>query len=419
MRPLSSQANQSAQPGLSPQQWRDDLHFLSRELRNRQPTLMHTLSDRTFERAINVINRALPHLPAHGIAAAFSELVSMIRLRDTSAAPPSLLANRASRLLPMRLHEFPEGLMITQAPAQYRQLRGARLLKIDGTAIATIIAALHPLVASDDLTSPDPTLPLHLIASETLHGLGLTEKPHRVTVSLETAQGARRDVAMNAMAAPFYGRWANGRLLGLPQHPPITYLSHPDTALWFALIQARETLFIQINRPPDSAHMHAAIAALTSHAEHRQARDVVIDLRLCQHQDSQQYEPLLQALTKQPVWAGCGQLYVITRRRRAPHNAELADALSKLGALIVAEPSIEFDEHYREAMPVMLPNSGIALHLSRHTWRPDPAMTHAIRQPDIPFTKTAADFFADIDPALTAIQQYQQVDSYQDVLQTA
>ncbi len=419
MNALPPQPNQSAQPGLSPQQWRDDLHFLSRELRNRQPTLMHTLSDRTFERAIGVIDRALPHLPAHGIAAAFSELVSMIRLRDVSAGAPGLLATRASRLLPLRLHEFPEGLMVTQAPAQYRQLRGARLLEIDGTAINTIIAALHPLVTSDDLTSPDPTLPLHLIASETLHGLGLTEKPHRVTVTLESARGARRDVVMNAMAAPFYARWADGRLLGLPRHEATTYLSRPNDALWFDLIQAGETLFIQINRPPAPAQMHAAIAALIRHGEHRRAREVVIDLRLCQDQDQHHYGLLLHALTRHPIWTDRGRLYVIARRRRAPHGAEFADALSNLGALIVAEPSIEFDEHYHEALPVLLPNSGIALHLSHHTWRPDPGKIPAIRQPDIQFTKTAADFFAGIDPALTAIQQYQQVDAYQDDRQRA
>lgn len=414
MNALSPLSDQSAQVGLSPQQWRDDLHFLSRELRNRQPTLMHTLSDRTFARAIGVIDRALPHLPAHGIAAAFSELVSMIRLRDVSAGAPGLLATRATRLLPLRLHEFPEGLMVTQAPAQYRRLRGARLLEIDGTAIRTVIAALHPLVTSDDLTSPDPTLPLHLIASETLHGLGLTKKPHRVTVTFETAKGARRDIVMNAMAAPFYARWADGRLLGLPRHPSTTYLSRPNDAMWFDLIQAREILFIQINRPPAPAQMHAAIAALIRHGEHRRAREVVIDLRLCQDQDQHHYGLFLRALTKNPNWADRGRLYVITRRRRAPHGAEFADALSDLGALIVAEPSIEFDEHYHEALPVLLPNSGIALHLSHHTWRPDPAQIPAIRQPDIPFTKTAADFFAGIDPALTAIQQYQQVDLYQD-----
>ena len=419
MSALSSHPGQSAQPGLSPQQWREDLHFLSRELRNRQPTLMHTLSGRTFDRAIDVIDRALPHLPAHGIAAAFSELVSMIHLRDPAAGTPGLFATRASRLLPMRLHEFPEGLMITQAPARYRQLRGARLLKIDGTGIRTIIAALHPLVASDDLTSPDPTLPLHLIASETLHGLGLTDKPHRVTVSLETAHGAQHDVVMNAMAAPFYARWAGGRLLGLPQHPATLYLNRPHDAIWFAHIHACETLFIQINRQPASAPMQAAITALTNHGEHRQAREVVIDLRFCQDQNQRHYELLLHALTKNPIWVDRGQLYVITRHRRAPHRAEFADALSQRGALIVAEPSIEFDDHYHEAMPVLLPNSGIALHLSHHTWRPDPAKTHRLHQPDIQFTKTAADFFADVDPALTAIRQYQRAASYDRALQTA
>ncbi len=401
--------------GLSTEQWRDDLHFLSRELRGRRPSFFHTLSDRTFDRAFNVIDRAIPHLPAHGIAAAFSELVSMIGLRDIPNGRAALLVARTSRLLPMRLHEFPEGVMITQAPAHHRQLRGARLLAIDGAGIDTITAALHPLISRDDLTSPDPTLPLHLIASETLHGLGLIGRPNRVHVTVEMPDGTRRNVAMNAMATPFYRRWARGRLLGLPQCPGVAYLSRPGTALWFSQWQNSQTLFIQINRPPAMAEMQMVIAVLTGRGVLSRAAKVIVDLRLCQNEDPRRYEPLLKALANNRK----GDLYVTTRRLRAPRRANLADALAKFGALIVAEPSIQFDEHYSEAMPVLLPNSGIALHLTRLTWSPDPARARQVRQPDIPLITTAADFFADRDPALAAIERYRRSEAAAATLRTA
>lgn len=401
--------------GLSTEQWRDDLHFLSRELRDRRPSFFHTLSDRTFDRAIDAIDQALPHLPAHGIAAAFSELVSMIALRDLPNRRAALIVAKTSRLLPMRLHEFPEGLMVTQAPAHHRQLRGARLLAIDGTAIDTITATLHPLVSRDDLTSPDPTLPLHLIASETLHGLGLIGRPHRVRVSVEMPDGRRRNVPMNAMAAPFYRRWTGPRLLGLPQRPGVTYLSRPREALWFSQLEDRQALFIQINRLPTVTEMQMAIAVLTGRGVLSRAHDVIVDLRLCQNENPQHYEPLLKALANNRQ----GDLYVTTRRQRAPRRTDLTDALVRLGALVVAEPSIQFGEHYSEAMPVLLPNSGIALHLTRLTWSPDPAKARHVRQPDIPLITTAADFFADIDPALAAIERYRQAEDYSEALQTA
>ncbi len=398
--------------GLSPQQWRDDLHFLSRELRGRKPNLFHTLSDRAFDRAMTVIDQALPHLPDHGIAAAFSELVSMIDLRDLpSAGRPALLVAKASRLLPMRLHEFPEGLIITEAAAQHRHLRGARLLGIDGTAIKTVVATLHPLVARDDLTSPDPTLPLHLIASEILHGLGLTKALHRVHVSVDSVRRGRQEIAMSAMAAPFYTRWAGNRLLGLPRRPAVAYLSNPRTALWFRLLEDHDALFMQINRPPTTGSAREAVVALRDNIRRRRPRDVIIDLRLCQNDDPRRYEPLLEALGSQISPARHRRLYVTTRRQRAPRRTDLADSLSRLGALVVAEPSIGLGERYSEAMPVMLPNSGIALHLSRLTWSPDPARAPRLRQPDIPFINSAADFFADIDPALAAIKRHQDADS--------
>ena len=379
--------------GLRP--WREDLQSLVRQVADRRPTFFTALSDSQFFGAAQRLDRALPNLSPTQAATELSQLVSLIGLRAPSRGVPAVLADRASPRLPIRLYDFADGIFVTDAHGPHRQLVGKRVVAIADKPIEDIVAALDPLVARDDFQAPVRTLPLHLVSVGALYALGVMPRPAQTEITVARPNGRLEKRRLTAMSAPFYAQWTRRRLWGLPVRPATLRLRDPWTPLWHASLADPSILYIQVNRLAPSVDQ--PLQAIAAAASNDPPAATVIDLRSNGDPETAPYGPFfrqLAALLKHPpdhpvfvLVAGRGQ------RNIARHVAG--------NAVVVHEnppgPSPSLDA----IRPIVLPNSGIAIHLSHRSWtRRPPAVP---RPPKRPYTLKIRDFLTNNDPALAVV----------------
>src|SRR5215203_118828 len=76
-------------------------------------------------------------------------------------------------LLPLRMYEFADGVFVTDARAPYDDLRGARLVAIEGWPITEVLDELEPLGPRDGPVTVPSFRPSFLLRTVVLRGLGI------------------------------------------------------------------------------------------------------------------------------------------------------------------------------------------------------------------------------------------------------
>ena len=339
--------------------WREDLRTLVRQVEARRPTFFATVSDNQFFGAARRLDDGLANLSPHEAASELSRLVSLIGLRPPPSSPPAILADRASPRLPLRLYAFADGVFVTDAVGPHRRAIGRRVTAIAGIPTADIVAALDPLVARDDMRAPVRTLPLHLVSTSVLYALGVMPCRSRTAITLADRHGGTETLHLNAMAAPFYAQWTRGRLWGLPRRPETTYLRHPWAPIWHTHLP--DLLYIQPNRAISDAALDNEWTAIDQTLATRRCHAAVVDLRLNPGTAPAPYRSLIERLNDR-----LGHVFIVTAGHTQRALARTAAASS--GATLIDEAAPEPSPSLEAIRPIVLPNSGIAIHLSHRSW---------------------------------------------------
>lgn len=390
-------ATSTLQPAIEP--WREDLRTLMHQVEKRRPTFFTTLSDNQFFGAAHRLEASLPNLSPGQAAAGLSQLVSLIGLRAPSDASPAVLSDRASARLPLRLYDFTDGIFVTDAFNPYRRAIGKRVTAIGGVPIDDVIDALDPLVARDDLHAPVRTLPLHLVSAAALYALGVMRHRSKTTITVSDARRREQTLRLHTMAAPFYAQWANRRAWGLPARPDAIYLRNPWTPIWHTHLADTGVLYIQPNRALSDAELDHQLNAVRHTVTERHCHSAVVDFRMNAAADARPLSTLLESLCDHPELGDGKRIFTIAgghRQRALARASSLAT-----GATLVHEAAPGPSPSLDAIRPIVLPNSGIAIHLSHGSWGPvqRPEKTLETRS----YRLKSLDFFADNDPALKVV----------------
>ena len=155
---------------LSPDQWRQDLQVLARELPKRHMNAYHHTSKSQFETAVSDLDKKLAGMDYDEAAIGFMRLTAMIGDAHTSVNLPS----GSGLTVPLRLREFDGGFWVVAVAPGLEKALGAHLLKIDETPVEDACKSLSALDAQDE----HPWLrramaATELISTRLLHGVGI------------------------------------------------------------------------------------------------------------------------------------------------------------------------------------------------------------------------------------------------------
>jgi hypothetical protein len=190
-----------------------------------------------------------------------------------------------SRLLPLDLFLFPEGLFVIAAGPGYEDLLGTRVKKIGHLAVEEAVAALDPIIVRDNDQQVTFMTAFRLRITALLHALGIIDDPGRAALTVSLPDGASREATVAAVPGEILlDRYPPGwtALADIvPGRPRPLHLRNRELPYWFEYLPDADLVYFQYNSVRD--HPAETFAAFCDRlfgfiSDRRPAR-LVIDLR--------------------------------------------------------------------------------------------------------------------------------------------
>jgi hypothetical protein len=404
---------------LEPASWRGDVRFLVAAVDSIHPRPYRFFKRAAWDSAAADLEGRLPGLRADQAIGAISRLLGMLHDGHSRLSQLQLPSHGRPTLqplpwpgfdtaYPLDFEVFADGLWIVGATAAHADLTGAHVLAIAGRPVAEAVAALSPLIPTDNPMWTLRALPTYLRCPGYLSAAGLTAGPGApLRLSLATQTGGRREVTIAAERPDSSSRWLAADRDVKPPLPLARRLPYPfafadlDDSTVFARIQA-------IVSEPGREALPEFVARLFAHMDSLGSPRLVLDLRGNGGGNGYLNQPLVHAVLRRSWLDRTGRLFVIIDRGTFSAAAQLAADLEReTHAVFVGEPTGAAPDSPGDPARLSLPASGLGVRISTVLWNgSDPRDPRPFIAPELPASPTFADWLAHRDAALEAILTY-------------
>jgi hypothetical protein len=411
---FSDQSVAAPQPSPAAQ-WHADLAFLRSKLLAMHPNPFSKVSRAQFDREADQLDQSFSGLSREAAIVGIMRLVA--RLGDGhTAVLPGPQTRAGFHLLPLRFYFYGDDPYLDGADRAYAAGLGGRLTAINGIAAQEVIRRVREVTPGDNKWTVAGRLPAYLIVPEVLAGLGIIASVDAaVPISLEVG-GKTVTVAVEPIKSPEsrvapgiatnYGpEWSDRS-----RKPAPLWLRSPSKAYWSDYDAKTGTLYVQYNScvsdpadpmPEFSNRLEQSIGL-------RQARRVIVDLRLNQGGNSYWNRYLVRALLHSTVSSKEGRFFVLIGRQTFSAGSMMAIELEKYTeAVFVGEPSGGSVQGFGDHDLIVLPNSGLGVMISAKFFQNDgPNDNRSAIVPQAPVSLTVEDYGSGRDPVLEAALSY-------------
>jgi tetratricopeptide (TPR) repeat protein len=398
--------------------WRADLRLLAREIKRRAYAPFALIPEEEFDRTVARLDHDIPGLTDDQILVGMMKLVRHLDDGHAGVRPPAD-NEELSRLLPLELFLFSEGLYVIAVGPGLGHLLGAKVEKIGRHTVDEAITALDPIIARDNQQQVTLTVPVFLRYTAFLRGLGIIDDLVKATLTFRTPDGMIREATLDAEPGerqwdrypPGWTALADTGLAdtGLADtgHPRPLHLRHRDLPYWFEYLPAADLVYFQYNAVRDHpAETFAAFCdRLFGFIEDRRPARLVIDMRWNGGGNTFLSQTLLHHLIACPVINRRGALFVIIGRLTFSAAQNTATAIDReTSAIFVGEPTGSRPNFIGESIYFELPFSKVRANAADLFWQTSWPWDHRTWiAPDIYAPPTFEAFSRGQDPAMDAI----------------
>jgi hypothetical protein len=390
--------------------WRYDLRLLAREIKRLAYAPFATQPETEFDRSVAELDAAIPGLTDAQILVGLMKLIRHLDDGHASIRWPDEDKER-SRMLPVDLFWFTDGLHVIGVAPGLEHLLGARVDKVGGLTPEELKTALDPVITRDNELWPATRIPVVLRYPVIMEGLGLDQ-----TLSVELTDGTSTEVRLDAV--PIDHRWdrypagwvdladlvTDGD--GAPVPRPL-HLRNRELPFWFEYRPDGDLVYFQFNAVSDHpAEPFAAFCdRLFAFIEDQNVGRLVIDMRWNGGGNTFLTQQLLHRLIASKRLNRRGALFVILGRRTFSAAQNTVTAIEReTSAIFVGEPSGSRPNFIGERIDFELPYSKLLANVADLYWQtswPDDHRTWTA--PDIYAPPTFESYRRNQDPALDAI----------------
>ncbi len=384
--------------------WRYDLAFLVREIKRLAYAPFALQPEAEFDRAAAELDAAIPGLTDAQILVGMMKLVRYLDDGHARVTWPED-DKEMSRMLPVDMFMFAEGLYVIGAAPGLEHLLGARVEKVGGLTVDEAMAALDPVMPRDNSHWLTLTFPVLVRYPVILEGLGIE---HALTVRL--ADGTTDEVRLEAAPIDFrWDRYPAGWVAltdTVPVSPPL-HLRHRELPFWFEYRPADDLVYFQFNAVRDHpAETFAAFCdRLFGFIEDRNAGRLVIDMRWNGGGNTLLSQYLLHHLIASERLSRRGALFVIIGRLTFSAAQNTVTAIEReTSAIFVGEPTGSRPNFIGERIDFELPYSKVRANAADLYWQTSwPTDYRTWTAPDIYAPPTFEAYRRNQDPAMDAI----------------
>ena len=190
---------------LTPQQWKQDLSYLARELPRRHPDPFAYTPKTKFEAAVAELDRRIDHLDSDAVYIGLDHLANLIGDAHTYVEFPDDKAN-----LPLDIRQFGSDARVVAVANGYEQALGTRVVEIGDTPLAKareLASLITPVGETDQLR--ESRVDGFLTTGMALHGLEITADRNSARYTLATDDGKRSIADFKSLAPKQEPQWVN------------------------------------------------------------------------------------------------------------------------------------------------------------------------------------------------------------------
>ncbi|MDH3495003.1 MAG: S41 family peptidase [Acidobacteriota bacterium] len=396
--------------------WRSDLVYLAHTLSAKHANLFHRLEREKFDSAVESLNERIPRLTSQQVALEMARIVGLARDGHTYLSTiwdPKL----KFQFYPIRFYVFSDGVYVTYAAEEYKELVGARLTGVEAMSAKAAIDKIGPYLATDNKFGIYESVPYYLASPSVLHAIGISPKADatnfefekdgkRVEVTAKLDPAKDNSITATLEAAP---KWLDVRA-GTTNPKPLTY-KRSSESLWFEYVKDKKMLFVQMNNVLDDENktIEQFFAQVVAAAKQNNAEKLVLDLRHNGGGNNTLVRPIIRGLIQLENIDRRGKLFVIIGRRTFSAAQNLVNQLETwTNASFIGEPTGSHVNMYGDARTFNLPKSGLRLRISELFWQNKHARDErAWTSPHFAAEPNFSDYVNNIDPAMKAIESFE------------
>jgi hypothetical protein len=375
---------------LTQEQWHEDLQFLARELPNRHANAFHFIPRQRFEAEVAELDHKLDHLNSDEIYVGMDRIANSIGDVHTYIRVPADSAN-----FPISLQLFGDDYRVTATASGNENALGARVIKIQDTAIARAHELLLSLTPSDETQLLRDSRVLDFLTKGIfLHGIGIIPERNTARYTLVDNNGREFTIDLQAVAAADNSKlnWT----FAFKERP--LFRQRPEENFWYTYLHDSHTVYCSFRGYKDLGKQSKGLFNLVNQ-EHPDK--LIIDMRLNGGGD---YEKGLKYLVH--------PIHHLSNINRKAHlfvlvgpttfSAAMSNAAHfryQTNAILVGQQIGEKPNSYQQAREMKLPNSHWTVRYSVKFYKFVQVGENVIR-PDKEIVPSWADYRAGQDPVL-------------------
>lgn len=387
---------------LTQAEWQEDLDFLKKRVESTVPWYEENGTTNEFLRVYETLSATNPK---NGDAFVFDLQRLLNSLKDEGCNLPYFQSSLGTKLLPLKVNWFSDGLFIVDANADNSSLLGAQIVKMNDTSIDEVFEGLKPFLNADNDHYKKYLFQAYGLMPNLLKAAGFGNDANGM--ELEFASGKK--IRIESEPLEVYAK-LNRKLPNDGVFEPLA-IDHGNDNYWTEFIPDTKTLFVQIqkvvnNETGDS--FGKFVSGIESLLANGKVDKLVLDLRYGGGGNGFKLKSFTDLLRDSERINKRGNLYVLISNATRGTLAELTSILTlNTKAILVGQPSAEGPNTVGDTKYITLPNSGLAISLT-HTlwptsWKQD-ATTALTPAMDISYNHT--DKQANVDPWLNAVLQF-------------
>jgi tetratricopeptide (TPR) repeat protein len=392
--------------------WRYDLKLLVRELKRIHYHLSKRPAPAGFEEFARKLHEDIPTLNDYQVEVGLMKLTAMAGDGHTTMSFPFAVRQR-HKAVPVQFYLFEEGLFVTAAAPQHKELAGKQVLRFNGHSVEEVMKAVDPLVSRDNAIWVKHVAPDLMRHPQLLHGLGLIPDAGKLTLTLKAGDGKELTVTLKATARAPGADWVDARA-ATPGPDPL-YLKNRKANYWFEYLPESKTVYFQYNavqnQPGES--LEKFCSRLFAFIDKNEVDRLVIDLRFNDGGNNFLNKPLIHGLIRCDKVNQRGKLFAIIGRNTFSAAQCGATQIERHSdALFVGEPTGSAPNFVGETVMLNLPYSKLRASISDLYWQNSVAMDYRTWiAPHLYTPPTFAAYRAKRDPAMVAILAYRPTDN--------
>lgn len=395
---------QSLSPKPTKTEWLEDLHFLRDQMKERHCDLDALISKEELDDTLIAIESRLPQLSDSEIVMELFRLTAMPG--DAHTFPFIMMPCFDIHTFPIQVYGFEDGWTIVEAGREFKDLIGAKILKIGSIPIEDIYNNYPLFLSTESEYSYKSRFPYMCIMAEWLAYNNIVEDIQSADFTLLEKNGEEMLITIPSMK--FYPHFLWSSVFTIDNNEAPVYTNPRNDNFRFELLDESNTLFIQFNQCVNEAGkitMDEFVIELEAFVKNNKFERCVIDIRNNDGGDNV-WPNLVSFIRDNRKVNQYGRLFVLIGRRTFSSAVLFANQLQmQTNAIFIGEPTGQGPIFYAGPYLIELPNSRLVFAVSRHlSISGFPFDKRKSIIPDITVKYSSDDFIDGSDPVLDTAQ---------------